>query len=818
MVRQERIDNWFRSAFSDCRLAFRLLCKSPAFTTIAVLTLALGIGACSAIFSVVYGVLERPLPYPNADRVVRVYMHFHPQDMDYGTMSPADFQDWETQNRSFETLGIFKEAAPFEIDGKSESELVPGAFVTAGFFSTLGERPLIGRVFLPADDKMNSTNVVVLSENLWRRLFSASPDAIGQSLRLNGEAYTVVGVMPLSFRLPSEKDELWANYPLDPAAKRSGWFSYGIARLKPGVTVEQAQREVNEIGRRIEQANPMWYSDLTLPLVPLRESIVGNVQPALLLMFGAVFFVLLITVANVSNLLLVRATSRVREITIRRSLGGGPARIALQFTIESTLLALVGGTLGACLAYSGVKASQVWHPANLPRVEDIRLDGTALAFTCIVTLAAAVFCSLLPALLSLRVDLNSALKKGKSASIGNRSSLRLRSVLVVSEIALSVALLVGAGLLVRSFLQLQRVDVGFHASPENILALKLWITKARPVDSAGRIAIFERLLEKVRVLPGIRAAAFSRTVPPDGGPVGWSPFMIERQAWDPGAHPAFPYLQASETYFSALTIPLLKGRYFTQDDRADSAKVAIISDAFARRYFPNEDPLGKRIKLGGPEYPQFPYLKIVGVVGDVKYFGLAPVAKPAVYVPLTQDVPMITFLVVRSSQSASSVAREVQRSIQSMSGDIVLVHTDTMGELLSDSVAEPRFRTILLGVFAGIALVLAAIGIYGVLAYSVVQLTHEIGVRIALGAQWGDISRLVIGQGLRLTTVGLTIGIAISLMLSSVLRGLLFQVKPTDPETLTFAALLLGFTALAACYVPARRAMRVDPMVALRYE
>jgi putative ABC transport system permease protein len=318
MVRQERVDNWFRSAFSDCRLAFRLLCKSPAFTTIAVLTLALGIGACSAIFSVVYGVLERPLPYPNADRVVRVYMHFHPQDMDYGTMSPADFQDWETQNRSFETLGIFNEAAPFEIDGKSESELVPGAFVTAGFFSALGKRPLIGRVFLPADDKMDSTNVAVLSENLWRRLFSANPDAIGQSLRLNGERYTVVGVMPRSFRFPSEKDELWANYPLDPAAKRSGWFSYGIARLKPGVTLEQAQREVNEIGRRIEQANPMWYSDLTLPLVPLRESIVGNVQPALLL-----------------------TTSRVREIAIRRSLGAGPARIALQFTIESTLLALV---------------------------------------------------------------------------------------------------------------------------------------------------------------------------------------------------------------------------------------------------------------------------------------------------------------------------------------------------------------------------------------------------------------------------------------------------------------------------------------------
>jgi putative ABC transport system permease protein len=610
----------------------------------------------------------------------------------------------------------------------------------------------------------------------------------------------------------------WANYSLDPAAKRPGWFCYGIGRLRPGVTLKQAQTEVNEIGRRIEQANPMWYTNLTLPLVPLRESIVGDVRPGLLMMFGAVFFVLLNTVANASNLLLVRATSRVGEIAIRRTLGAGPARIALQLTIESTLLVFLGGILGACLAYCGVKASQVWHPASLPRVEDIRIDGTTLAFTWLVTLAAGVFCSLLPVILSLRADLNSALKKGAAAIIGNRSRLRPHSVLVVSEIALSVALLVGAGLLVRSFLQLQRVDAGFHAPPENILALQLWITRAKPVDSAERIAIFERLLEKVRVLPGIGVAALSRTVPPDGGPIGWSPFMVEGQPWDPGAHPAFPYLQASENYFSALTIPLLKGRYFTRDDTADSTKVVIISRAFAQRYFPNEDPLGKRVKLGGPESPQWPYLMVVGVVGDVKYFGLAPVAEPAVYFPLTQDVPVITFLVVRSNLSASSVEHEVHISIQSMDGDVVLVRTNTMGELLADSVAEPRFRTTLLAVFAGIALLLAAVGVYGVLAYSVAQRSHEIGVRIALGAQWGDISQLVMGQGLRLTSAGLAIGIAISLTLSSVLRGLLFQVEPTDPTTLAFVASLLGLTALAACYVPARRAMRVDPMVALRYE
>jgi predicted permease len=817
-VREERIGNWFHAVLSDCRFALRQLRKNPGFTAVAVLTLALGIGACSIIFSVFYGVLVRPLPYPAADRVVRVYMHFHPQDMDYGTMSPADFQDWQAQNRSFESLGIFNEGAPFEIDGKSESELVPGAFVTSGFFSTLGERPLLGRVFLPADDKMDSANAVVLSEGLWRRLFNSNPNTIGQSLRLNGDTYTVVGVMPRSFRLPSEKDELWANYSLDSVAKRPGWFSYGIGRLKPSVTLEQAQIEVNEIGRRIEQVNPMWYTNLTLPLVPLRESIIGDVRPALLLMFGAVVFVLLITIVNVSNLVLVRATSRTREIAMRRSLGAGPARIALQLTVESMLLAFAGGTQGIALAYCGVKAAHVWHPENLPRVEDIRLDGTLVAFTCFVTLGAAVFCSVLPAVLSLKVDLNSGLKKAESVSIGNRSRVRPQSVLVISEIALSVALLIGAGLLLRSFLQLQRVDAGFHAPPENVLALKLWITRAKPVDPAQRTAIFEHLLEKVRILPGIRAAAFSRTVPPDGGPVGFSPFMIEGQTWDVGGHPSFPYLQASEDYFSALAIPLLKGRYFTQDDTVGSRKVAIISGAFAQRYFPNEDPLGKRIKLGGPESPQFPYLKIVGVVGDVKYFGLAPLAEPAVYVPLTQDVPIITFLVVRSNLSAASVARQVERSIQAMDGDLVLVHTNTMEDLLWNSVAEPRFRTTLLGIFAGTALVLAAIGVYGVLAYSVVQHTHEIGVRIAVGAQRRDISRFILGQGVRLTAAGLAIGIAISLSLTSVLRGLLFQVNPSDPLTLACVAFLLGLTALAACYVPARRASRVDPMVALRYE
>jgi putative ABC transport system permease protein len=391
-------------------------------------------------------------------------------------------------------------------------------------------------------------------------------------------------------------------------------------------------------------------------------------------------------------------------------------------------------------------------------------------------------------------------------------------MLAVAEIALSVVLLVGAGLLLHSFVRLERVDAGFHATGRNTLALELWVTQSRAVDSAARLTIFERLLERVRVLRGVKAAALSRTVPPDGGSVGQSPFMIEGQAWNPGAHPAFPYLQISDDYFGSLAIPLRKGRYFTRDDKVDSKKVTIIGESFARRYFPNEDPIGKRIKLGGPGYPKFQYMEIVGVVGDVKYFGLAHESVPTVYVPLTQDVPLYTFLIVRSEGSAVGVEQQVHHAIQSLDGDVVVKHMSTIEELLTDSVAEPRFRTTLLGIFSGVALILAAIGVYGVLAYSVVQRTHEIGVRVALGGQRRDILRLVMGQGLQVTLVGLAIGITISIGLTFVLRGLLFQVKPADPVTFISVAGLLGLTALVACYAPARRATRVDATVALRYE
>jgi putative ABC transport system permease protein len=796
--------------WQDLRYGARMLGNRPVFAATAILTLALGIGANTAMFSVVRSVLLRPLPIPHFDRVVRVYMHFHPQDMDLGTMSDSDFRDWEAFNRSFESLGLFYNGATFELTGRGATELISGTYVTSGVFSTLQQRPLLGRVLLAQDDKP----VVVLSEELWRRLFNSNPSAVGQSIDLGGRAFTIVGVMPQSFRFRSDKDELWANYLLDPSPKRGPWFSYGIARLKPGVTLEQAQAEVNELGKRIEQAYPTTYSNLTLPLLPFRESIVGDVRSSLLLMFGAVFLVLLIAVVNVSNLLFVHSSSRHLEIAIRRSLGAGRLQIALQLFTESTLLALIGGVLGLYLGYGCVELLRVWNPGSLSHIQDIHLDGTVMTFTCFVTLGAWILCSLGPAVQASQVDLISPLKaEGHTA---NSESRRTHSVLAVSEIALSVVLLVGAGLLLHSFIQLQKVNAGFQAPPQNVLAAKFSVTTTKPFDSKAWLATYERVLEKIQNLPGVTSAALSKSIPPNGG-CGCSPFTIEGQAWSPNAYPSFPYVAVSDDYFSSLAIPLLKGRYFTRDDRPDSRKVAIISDSLARRYFPNQDPIGKRIRLGVPEDVKWPYAEIVGVVGDVKYLGLARPPEPAFYVPLTQDVNPV-FLVVRSTVSAASVAQEVRAAIKSIGNDVIFIRMNTMEELVADSVAPPRVRTVLLGTFASVALLLAAIGVYGVLAYSVAQRRTEIGIRVALGAQRQDILWLVVGRGLQLTLVGLAIGTVGSLALAFALRGLLFQVKPADPVTFIGVGVVLLFAAVVACYVPARRAARVDPLITLHYE
>jgi putative ABC transport system permease protein len=802
------------SVWRDFRYGARLLSKRSGFATTAILTLALGIGANTAMFSIVRDLLLKPLTIPNPDQIVRVYMHFHPQDMDLGTMADSDFRDLEILNHSFQSLGLFLEGAPFEITGSGETQLVSGAFATSGFFSTLEQAPLLGRVFLPQDEMPNSGPVVILSEALWRGLFNANPNAIGQTIHLGNQNFTIVGVMPRSFRFPSDKDELWANYAFDPLTKRGPWFSYGIARLKPGVNLERAQADVNAIGRRIEQANPTLYSNLTLPLIPLRESIIADVRPSLLLMFAAVFVVFLIAVVNVSNLLLVHGASRRREIAIRRSLGAAHLRIALQLFAESISLLSLGGALGFSFAYGAIRLVRRFNPENISEVRDIHFDASVLTFAGLLTLGAWILCTLGPVFLNSRVDLNVALKC--AGSFPSPAGPRALSTLVVCEIALSAVLLVCTGLLLRSFLELQKVNPGFHAPPKNILVLKFFITQSRPFNPEDWLAIYQRLLVNVQGLPGVTSAALSRSVPPDSG-CGCSPFMIEGQPWTPGAYPAFPYVAVTENYFSSLAIPLLKGRAFSAQDQPESRRVAIISNSLARRYFPNQDPIGKRIKLGGPEDRKWPYLEIVGVVGDVKYLGLARPFEPACYVPLTQDVENV-FLVVRSALPASTVAQEVRAAIKTSGSDVVFVGMNTMEQLLSNSVAAPRLRTTLVAIFASVALLLAAIGVYGVLAYSVAHRRREIGVRMALGAQTGDVLRLVVGHGLKIAWLGLAIGAATSFAFTFVLRKLLFRVKPTDPITFLAVCIVLMLAALAACYLPARRALRVDPLIALHYE
>ena len=833
-VREVRTGAFLEILLQDLRYGLRTLARSPGFTAAAVLALALGIGANSAIWSVGYGVLLRPLPYPDADRLAMVFMHFSPQNNERGNLSMADFFDWRERNHAFLAPAVYS-TARFDITGANvanvanvvnaatgasgagEPEEVQGARVTAGFFHTLSVRPLLGRGFETGEDRPGSDRLAVVSEGLWRRRFGGSPDVLGRSIELNGAPHTIVGVMPASFHFPS-RAELWANLALTPPTRRGPFFFKGVARLKPGVTLEQAQTETNAIGRGIEQANPKTYSHLTLPVLSLREALVGRVRPVLLLMFGAVGFVLLIATVNVANLQLVRATAREREMTVRLSLGAGRSRILRQLFTESLLLALVGGAAGLALAYAGIRLLQAWNPGNLPRMEAVHLDAGVLAWNLVISLLAGVLFGLAPALQGSSPDLTASLKEGGRGSTASAGRRRGRSALVVAEIALSLVLLIGAGLLLRSFFLLQRVEPGFLAPPQNVLTLQLSPSALKYPDERTGIAFYERLLERVRALPGVASAALSDSLPPDHQEDS-DTFQIEGQSASAGPNPAVSHPMVSADYFRTLSIPLRRGRTFTAQDTQSSPLVTVISETMARRYFPHQDPIGKRLKESGPDMPN-PYMEIVGVVGDAKYIGLDAPPEPVYYHPYAQNFSPRLHLVVRASISggAAALAPLVRGEVRAVDADVVVSEVRTLEQALGESVAQPRFRTALLVLFAGIALALAAIGIYGVIAYSVAQRTHEIGVRMALGAHRGDVLRLVLGQGAALGLAGIALGLPGALALTRTLSSLLFAIQATDPLTFLSLSLVLAAVTLWASFLPAWRAARTDPQVALRYE
>jgi putative ABC transport system permease protein len=810
--RDVRAFNWLENLIQDVRYGVRTLRKSPAFSIVAVLALALGIGANTAMFSVAYGILLRPLPYTDADRIASVSMNYAPRDSSFSTMCVRDYLLWKENNRAFEEPVLFR-TQRMDI-GRSHGvpEQLQGALVTAGFFSTLGVAPLIGRTFVKGEDQPSAGSMTVLSEGMWRRRFGGSLSVLGETILMNGVPSTVIGVMPGVFQLPRPEIEVWTNLLLHPPTRYGPWFYRALARLKPGVTFEQAQAEMNNIGLRMVQQNP-YYERVTLPVVKLRDALVGTtVKPAIMVLSGAVGLVLLIAVVNVANLVLARATVREREMALRLSLGAGRGRLVRQLLTESLLLAGIGGASGLLVASGSIELIRVWNPGNLPLIDSVRLDWIALSFMAFVSTVTGVLFGLVPALASARADLNSTIKEGgRSGSAGRRAG-RARAALVISEIAISLMLLVGAGLLVRSFLNLQRVNGGFSTPPQQLLSMTISPGDRKYNNAAAGRAFYDEVVRRARSVPGVELAAISDSLPPDRLGNADS-FQIEGQVLRAGEmNPVVSAITASPDFFPALRIPLVKGRSFSEHDNSGSTPVAMVSEGFARSFFPGQEAIGKRIRQGGA------WMEIVGVVGNVKYRGLTLDTDPAYYMPFAQEYGQRMYLLARSSGDAGQLAETLRREIQSVDAGATLAQLGTMQQALDLSIARPRFNTLLLSMFAGIALVLAVVGIYGLIAYWVARRRHEIGVRMALGAAPREVMRMVLWQGASLAAAGILIGLSGAFALTHLLTTMLFGVGVMD--VLTFAAAPVGImlVVLVATFIPALRATRISPVVALRYE
>ncbi len=796
--------------FQDVKYGVRMLLKNKGFTAVAALTLMLGIGANTAIFSVVNAVLLRPLPFPEPDRLVWLRESHPPTNVPQTSVAFLNFLDWRSQNKVFAQMAAYREYG-FNLQVGDEPKRLNGAVVSVDFFATLGSQPAIGRAFLPAEDAPGGERAVILSHALWSQSFGGDPQLVGRRLKVDGQDHTVVGVMPPGFRFPADGAELWLPLALDPKVGRVSHALRVLGRLKPGATLDEARADMETIAARLDQAYPDTNKGWRVFMQPLHEAISGRMRQPLFVLLGAVLFVLLIVCANVANLLLSRNAARERELAVRAALGAMRGRILRQLLTESLLLALLGGAGALLLAAGAVKLLTATGPRDVPRLNEAALDLPVFAYTLAVALLTGLIFGMAPAWQQSRLNLNAALKSG--ARMAGGGARRLRQLLVAAEVAFALLLLIGAGLTLKSFARLHQVAPGFDARGGLTMEINLSLSKYARREQ--RAAFLQQALERLKILPGVEFAGATHRLPLRGNSaIG---FQVEgRPAPPPGQNISVNWRSISPDYFRARGAPLLSGRTFTEEEAWQKLNAVIINHALQRRYWPDENPLGKRIKIGGA--PDSPWITVVGVAADVKESGLNVDTQAGLYLPYVFSPTPAMTLVLRTGPEPLSLAAAAGAAIRQVDSEQAVSNISTLEQLLSDTVAQPRLNTGLLALFALLALLLAAVGIYGVMAYAVASRTQEIGLRMAMGAQARDVLKLVVGQGMKVVAFGLALGLLAALGLTRWLKTLLFGVEAIDPLTYAVIAALLAAVALLACYIPARRATKVDPLIALRQE
>ena len=817
-VREARAGHFLETLWQDLRYGARMLRKSPGFTAVAVLTLALGIGANTAIFSVVDAVLLRPLPYPDPDRLMMIYQAAPQAGVRKAGVSYPNFQDWQRAARSLEDLTAFR-TSQFALSGAGEATNVIAGAVTSEYFSMFRVTPILGRTLLPSDDVPGAAGVAVLSERLWRSRFGSDPSIVGKTIELEQRPFTVIGVVPGNFQpqVPDARAVLWVPLLQDSIAvqlykRRGGHYLYVAGRLKAGVTLPQAQSELQSIEEALQKQFPDANKGWNSRIIPMQEDLAGNFRLALLVLFGAVVLIFLIACANVASLQMVRATARQREVAIRTALGAGRARLFQQFLTECILIGGAGGAAGLLAAYATVQGFTSWLPADLPRVNEIHVNGDVLAFGLVLALLAGIALGLAPAWSPSGLGFADALKQGGRSGGEDAGRRTLRSAFVVAEMALAVVLLIGAGLLIRSFERLANLNPGFN--PSNLLTAGVSLDYSQYATPQKLIAFYNQTMARMKSLPGARESAVVVPRPLADGYINLG-FQVEgRPQLTQSQEPTANLVMVSPNYFHVMQIPLLGGRELGEADSESAPRVCLISETAARAVFGGENPIGKRIDIG---YPQSAKHEIVGVVGDVKDMSLASTGTGQVYVPFVQNPLGGIGVAIRARGGAAQLSSAVRGKFHAIDPSLP-VEIEPISEVIGESITEPRFRTALLGLFGGVALLLAAIGIYGVISYNIGLRTREIGIRMALGAQRRDVLRLIVMRVFLLAATGVALGLAASFGLTRFLKSLLFQVSVMDAVTYAVVAAVMIAVALAACYIPARRAMRVDPMVALRYE